>query len=606
MGAMDFFTDINLHKGQLLEFVVDSTTGVSAAPTKAGQMVYSAGQLYVATGTSSASDWTPLATGGDTTILTTQVGYLKTLVGMNDSGQATKANGTITKDVDDIKTKIGTTTISGDSLTAAIATAQSDISTNAGNISTNAGNISSLQTAVGASTDSPSVSGSLYARIAQLDTVKAPLASPAFTGTPTAPTAANGDNSTQIATTAFVMNTLGNTDAMMFKGILGTESGDVSTLPATHEAGWVYKVRASGTTWAGHTCEAGDLVICIKDGSAASDADWTVVQGNIDGAVTGPASSTDNHIATFNSTTGKVIKDSGFTIETSVPANAVFTDTTYAATSGQTTISGGNNAIGLATSGVTADSYGPSANVSPAIGGTFTVPYVTVDAYGRVTAAADKTITLPASDNVDEKVIQTQDTTTTTAIPILVAGTSTSGTAAQAKYTGVTIIPSSGTVSATTFSGNLTGNVTGDVTGDVTGNVSGSSGSCTGNAATATALAASKNFSITGGATAAAVAFDGSAAVELNVTSLDGTKVTGKIPETSSPYVMGTVSVTIATAGTAVSVTCPNLSGYPLTLTLFDANHKVCAAEITGTSGGASVTSNTTGTFTLGYCGLRA
>lgn len=31
----------------------------------------------------------------------------------------------------------------------------------------------------------------------------APLASPAFTGTPTAPTAAVGDNSTQIATTAF-------------------------------------------------------------------------------------------------------------------------------------------------------------------------------------------------------------------------------------------------------------------------------------------------------------------------------------------------------------------------------------------------------------------
>lgn len=36
------------------------------------------------------------------------------------------------------------------------------------------------------------------------DTSRAPLASPAFTGTPTAPTAAAGDDSTQIATTAFV------------------------------------------------------------------------------------------------------------------------------------------------------------------------------------------------------------------------------------------------------------------------------------------------------------------------------------------------------------------------------------------------------------------
>lgn len=44
-------------------------------------------------------------------------------------------------------------------------------------------------------------------------------------------------------------------------------------------------------------------------------------------AVSGPNSSTANHIVTFNDATGKVVKDSGFTIATSVPANAVFTDT---------------------------------------------------------------------------------------------------------------------------------------------------------------------------------------------------------------------------------------------------------------------------------------
>jgi microcystin-dependent protein len=38
----------------------------------------------------------------------------------------------------------------------------------------------------------------------ELDTEKAPLASPALTGTPTAPTASAGTNSTQLATTAFV------------------------------------------------------------------------------------------------------------------------------------------------------------------------------------------------------------------------------------------------------------------------------------------------------------------------------------------------------------------------------------------------------------------
>ena len=53
----------------------------------------------------------------------------------------------------------------------------------------------------------------------------------------------------------------------------------------------------------------------------------------------------------------------------------------------------------LSNSGVTAGSYGPSADASPAHKGTFTVPYITVDAKGRVTEASTKTITLPADNN---------------------------------------------------------------------------------------------------------------------------------------------------------------------------------------------------------------
>lgn len=50
-------------------------------------------------------------------------------------------------------------------------------------------------------------------------------------------------------------------------------------------------------------------------------------------------------------------------------------------------------------SGVTASSYGPSANASPAHGKTFSVPYITVNAAGHITAASTKTITLPADNN---------------------------------------------------------------------------------------------------------------------------------------------------------------------------------------------------------------
>lgn len=49
----------------------------------------------------------------------------------------------------------------------------------------------------------------------------------------------------------------------------------------------------------------------------------------------------------------------------------------------------------LPASGVTAGSYGPSGNQSPAHGGTFSVPSITADAKGRVTSASTKTVTLP-------------------------------------------------------------------------------------------------------------------------------------------------------------------------------------------------------------------
>lgn len=120
----------------------------------------------------------------------------------------------------------------------------------------------------------------------------------------------------------------GVADAMIFKGTLGTESdgATVTALPANHKVGWTYKVVTAGT-YAGIACEVGDMIACIKTRTTANNADWTVFQGNIDGAVTGPTSSTEAHVAIFNGATGKVIKDSGFTIGKSVPADAKFTDT---------------------------------------------------------------------------------------------------------------------------------------------------------------------------------------------------------------------------------------------------------------------------------------
>ena len=75
------------------------------------------------------------------------------------------------------------------------------------------------------------------------------------------------------------------------------------------------------------------------------------------------------------------------------------------------------------------------------------------------------------------------------------------------------------TVPSTTVDTTATGYGVGTLVANITGNVSGSSGSTTGNAATATALASSRNFTVTGDATTdSSQSFDGTGNVALPIT----------------------------------------------------------------------------------------
>ena len=101
--------------------------------------------------------------------------------------------------------------------------------------------------------------------------------------------------------------------------------------------------------------------------------------------VQGPSSSTADHIATYSSATGKVIKDSGFTIGKSVPSNAVFTDVSCTAVSNHYTPSGGTSkdASGGTDTNITNLASGSGVNV---------VTGVTVDAAGHVTGVSSKAL----------------------------------------------------------------------------------------------------------------------------------------------------------------------------------------------------------------------
>ena len=115
---------------------------------------------------------------------------------------------------------------------------------------------------------------------------KAPLASPALTGTPTAPTASVSTDSTQIATTAFVHDVVDSAiaGAETFKGTLASETALKAYGDFT--AGWYWRISNAGS-YVGQTCEAGDMIFCVVThthtaGGALTNANFSVVQTNID------------------------------------------------------------------------------------------------------------------------------------------------------------------------------------------------------------------------------------------------------------------------------------------------------------------------------------
>ncbi len=106
-------------------------------------------------------------------------------------------------------------------------------------------------------------------------------ASPTFTGTPKAPTAATGTNTTQIATTEFVNNSIAaaQTGRAAFQGAVD-DNGTIQN--ASYAKGYHWIVQTAGT-YVGQTCEVGDMIYCIADKSSTYKAsDFTVIQNNLD------------------------------------------------------------------------------------------------------------------------------------------------------------------------------------------------------------------------------------------------------------------------------------------------------------------------------------
>lgn len=166
---------------------------------------------------------------------------------------------------------------------------------------------------------------------------------------------ANSDSkiATQKATKAYVDGIIAAANALTYKGVL-----DCSTNP-NYPAGdsgdvWVVSVAGKVGGASGTTVDVGDMVMCKTDGTptgteAIQGSKWNIVERNIVGAVTGPATSTDVAIAVFDGTTGKVIKDSTVTVASLQNQNVTHTGDATGATALTVVALNGTNLAALST-----------------------------------------------------------------------------------------------------------------------------------------------------------------------------------------------------------------------------------------------------------------
>lgn len=199
-----------------------------------------------------------------------------------------------------------------------------------------------------------------------------------------------------------ISTSLAASDAMVFKGTLGT-GGTVTAVPTTGVTkGDTYKVITAGT-WAGSSCKVGDLLIALTSGDvAATTANWAYVPSG-DETVTTIKYSTSTQNITTTAQSGDLIVGEAATKQV------------------DSSISAGSSSTKLPTSAAVASF---------------------VEGKGYSTT--------------DEKVKQTASTTNA-AYPLLASASAspTSGNAAEAVYaSGITVNPSTGTIAATTFAGN--------------------------------------------------------------------------------------------------------------------------------------------------------
>ena len=182
-------------------------------------------------------------------------------------------------------------------------------------------------------------------------------------------------------------------DAMTYKGVINEEEFG---LIAGSQKGDTYKASASFTV-NGQSAKTGDLII-YKGNDLAADItpaaiDWDIVPSGDDIDSQFSLSGAGNSITLTNDTSGET-----------AGSVSVIGKNGIAATVNDNTLT-----VGHTNTEITAGTVGNNTNLEPNALGSIIVPSITYDAWGHITRAEDKTITLPADKDTTYEITTAKD-----------------------------------------------------------------------------------------------------------------------------------------------------------------------------------------------------
>ena len=240
---------------------------------------------------------------------------------------------------------------------------------------------------------------------------------------------------------------------------------------------WQVADYDTNTTYTPQKLGFGFGVCTTAAGTAAKEvtlADYTLVKNGFvvvrfDNAVTSSSSKMN-----INSAGAKAIYYNGLPIGTNVILAGdvclfVYDGTSYhlltidRAFNGSDGITVANDTIKHSNSVAASTAKGDDSKTL-SFGGTFTIPTVTYDAQGHITAKGTTTMTMPANPNVDTKVTQTKVTTGTYPVMLCPTGQSATTTTTACFDSGLTVDANANSISATSsaITGRLFYNIEGE------------------------------------------------------------------------------------------------------------------------------------------------